>query len=405
MTLTRRVPVSVTKALFFAAFASVSLCGLGLAGAQPGGFGGPGQQPMMGAGEDETKPEGVAEKAPADKARMPTVPVLPPWPGQAKKQFRLIEIDGYLRTRSSWYRKFDLGFEDNGSGSSFPKAAACQDEASPEVSDSCGGSVAFGDMRLRVSPTINLTEQIAVKVDLDVFDNMVLGSNPREAPYTGAADGQGSTTDGITVKRAWAEVQTAIGLFKFGRMPSHWGLGVNQNSGYIDPFHDNEMCLDCDFGDQADRLYFSRGIPGTNLTGGIARDFAASGLNSDSTGEFPGRGQAFDLENADDMVDWNFIIARQDDPATWKKRLDAGETAFNWGLYATRRPRTCSGSTATRARRRRTAPWPGSSRRPRPRRRRRSPGCPTVARDRPARRRRRPALARPRRTRPRPDAR
>ncbi len=319
-----------------------------VASAQPGGFGGPGQQPMMSGNEDETKPEGVAEKAPEDKTRLPTVPTLPPWPGQAKKQFRLIELDGYLRTRSSWYRKFDLGFQDEGSGSSFPEALSCQNDASAEVEGSCGGSVAFADMRLRVSPTINLTEQIAVKVDLDVFDNMVMGSNPKNSgvdgsprpsstPYTGASDGQGFTSDAIRVKRAWAEVQTAIGLFKFGRMPTHWGLGVNENAGYIDPFHDNAMCLDCDFGDQVDRMYFSRGIPGTDLTGGIARDFGAAGLTSDTTGQYPFRGQGFDLENADDMVQWVFILARQDDPATWRKRLDAGETAINWGLYATRR--------------------------------------------------------------------
>ena len=34
------------------------------------------------------------------------------------------------------------------------------------------------DMRLRLEPTINVTEQVRVKAQLDVFDNMVMGSTP-----------------------------------------------------------------------------------------------------------------------------------------------------------------------------------------------------------------------------------
>src|SRR5438034_11485080 len=53
------------------------------------------------------------------------------------------------------------------------------------------------DMRLRLEPTVNVTEQVRVKAQLDVFDNLVMGSTP-ESYYInrgGAAGGSGGTQD------------------------------------------------------------------------------------------------------------------------------------------------------------------------------------------------------------------
>ncbi len=52
----------------------------------------------------------------------------------------------------------------------------------------------------------------------------------------------------FTLWRAWGDVHTPAGRFRFGRMPLHWGRGVWQNDGLTtNPFF-------ADYGDSADRL-------------------------------------------------------------------------------------------------------------------------------------------------------
>jgi len=49
-----------------------------------------------------------------------------------------------------------------------------------------------------------------------------------QAPPT---SGLNSIQNSIAVKRAWGEYVTPVGQLRFGRMPSHWGLGILENSG------------------------------------------------------------------------------------------------------------------------------------------------------------------------------
>ena len=49
------------------------------------------------------------------------------------------------------------------------------------------------------------------------------------------------------MKRAYGEVSTPVGILRFGRMGSQWGLGMLHNDG---------NCLDCDFGDNVYRIQF-----------------------------------------------------------------------------------------------------------------------------------------------------
>src|SRR5262249_11937673 len=105
----------------------------------PGGGGGP---------EEEPKPEGVAEKAPKEAGALPTLPTLPPWPGQKRKKFELFELDGYLRLRTDWFSKLNLGFHDGGNGTPFPQALSCQENA-PAGSD-CSDTIGTANMRVRL---------------------------------------------------------------------------------------------------------------------------------------------------------------------------------------------------------------------------------------------------------------
>jgi uncharacterized protein (TIGR04551 family) len=225
-----------------------------------------------------------------------------------------------------------------------------------EARGSCSGTVAGLNMRLRLEPVINVSEKVSIHAQIDVLDNMVLGGsadgvnlnsraepppNQPASPWSmGQAPPEGGRNwayDSIRVKRAWGEVVTPLGLLEFGRMPSHWGLGILENAGSVDPFH-GTVCLDCDYGDTVDRLYFSTKIPGTELRAAIARDFAAHGWTAANTDFWQSRslGQPWDLDNADDMTQWVFVLARLDAPDVWARR-ESGDTMLNYGIYAVRR--------------------------------------------------------------------
>lgn len=320
----------------------------------------PGAQPGGTIGEDETKPEGAAEKAP-EAGQLPTTPVLPPYPGQKKKQFQVFELDGYLRFRTDWFSNFQLGFHNIESGVPFPEPATCQ-EMSTAMS-ACSDTIGSANMRLRLEPTINVSEKVAVKFQIDVLDNVVLGSTPDgtvltpgvpeppNVPVTAFSGGQVSPEagrneirDAIRVKNAWAEVMTPLGLLRFGRMPSHWGLGLLANAGGRDPFRaegdsapfqTEGTCYDCDFGDSADRIIFGTKIPGTRFRAAVGMDWASSQPVASQTGIWLNRyqGQPWDLDDADDVRQWIFVLADLDSPEEWKDKIELGELAFNWGVY------------------------------------------------------------------------
>ena len=107
-------------------------------------------------------------------------------------------------------------------------------------------TIATANMRLRLEPTMNVSELVRVRAQIDVLDNYVLGSStsrlfddpysPYPVPFYGSTRQlyPGDPTadrDPILPKRVWGEVQTPVGLLSFGRMPSAWGLGILTNAG------------------------------------------------------------------------------------------------------------------------------------------------------------------------------
>ena len=139
----------------------------------------------------------------------------------------------------------------------FPVAAGCSD------------SVGSADMRLRLEPVINLSEQVSLHAQIDLLDNLVLGATPSSYGATGSSAGldvgtsgqlppqstSNYATDSIRVKRAWGEVIVPdLGVVRFGRMPEQWGLGMLHNGGGADPLH-GTVCLDCDSGETVDHRH------------------------------------------------------------------------------------------------------------------------------------------------------
>ncbi|MEZ4360322.1 MAG: TIGR04551 family protein [Kofleriaceae bacterium] len=310
-------------------------------GGLPTGPGGPSGQP--------DRKDGVAEAAPKAAGQLPTTPVLPA-PRNKRKRWRLLEVDGYYRLRTDWFKNFNLGFRDDpaGGGAPFPQALSCHTD--PQVS-ACDDTLSGSNMRLRLEPTINVDEGTSVHLQLDVYDNLVLGSTPlgeqpgtysdtNRPPLGAFGDSQGpvvrgsnSDRDPIVVKRAWAEVALPLGLLKFGRMPNHWGLGIMNNAGGEDPVH-GTYDYDADYGDTVDRVSFSAIIPGTRLRGQVASDWSLTRLTSNQTAAGAGReGHPFDLDDGDDANQWVFTISQMDSPTEFRDILDRGELAFNYGLY------------------------------------------------------------------------
>lgn len=334
----------------------VGICVLttGIAEAQisPGGGMSPGMGgPAQPAGEE--KKEGVAEAAPKTPGLLPTTPALPPPKGR-RKRWKLIEIDGYFRLRTDWFKNFHLGFRDrarNGAdlgGAPFPRPLGCYADS---IDPPCG-NLSSANMRLRLEPTINLDEGTSIHVQADVLDNLVLGSTPVNQAIGSYTDvnlpplgafgnsvqdppqaGRNSNRDSITIKRAWAEVAIPLGILKFGRQPNHWGMGIFSNAGGYDPIA-GTYDLDADYGDTVDRVSFSALIPGTNLRAMLAADWASTRLTSDQTNAGFGReGRPFDLDDGDDQDGWIGVISKMDSPQEFKDTVDRGDAAFNWGIY------------------------------------------------------------------------
>jgi hypothetical protein len=120
------------------------------------------------------------------------------------------------------------------------------------------------DHRLRLQPRFHITERVGLFAQIDALSLVPWGEQVEgyEDPVTGdttylaydqslvapSTSAGGSTPAGIAVTRAWGEVYTDIGRFRFGRVPLHWGAGIWQNDGFAP---------DAEYGDTADRIQFT----------------------------------------------------------------------------------------------------------------------------------------------------
>ncbi|MCC6748633.1 MAG: TIGR04551 family protein [Deltaproteobacteria bacterium] len=326
-------------------------------------------QPNPGAGQAPHKEEkeGPAEAAPEGKDGEPELPPLPPWPGQDSKKLQFFQMQGYFRFRAQLFQNVNLGMHNTG-GLTAPfntplseqvgSPVSCEKRITKPVpgggtrgleSGSCpSNTIAGANIRLRLEPTINVAERVSIHTQIDVFDNLVLGSTPQTAVPAGARRtpdlplslfnegqaapiaGQNTRTPGILAKRAWAEVVTPVGTIKFGRMPNQWGLGLVHNDG---------SCWDCNYGDSVDRVVFQT----TELakhTFSMGYDFNSTGptsLTLASGQSYLGGGQAVDMEQLDDIDQLFWIVGRFDKPEVIKDKVEQGELVLNYGLHLTLR--------------------------------------------------------------------
>jgi uncharacterized protein (TIGR04551 family) len=256
-------------------------------------------------------------------------------------KLEFLQLDGYFRVRGQLYNHLDLGRIPDESGFFvFPVPIENPDPVG--VATAARSTLATANMRLRLEPTLNVSELVRVRAQVDVLDNYVLGSttsvlfdaggSPYPVPFYGATRvlERGDPTadrDAILPKRVWGEVQTPVGLLSFGRMPSEWGLGILANAG---------GGIDDDFGDTVDRIQFAL-PPVQTPIGGLTLvpmlDFDAEGVLHSDPRFGPGLGQPFDAESGDDARTWAFKAARLDTEDEIRRKLERNETSLNFGAY------------------------------------------------------------------------
>ncbi|MEW5742438.1 MAG: TIGR04551 family protein, partial [Myxococcota bacterium] len=253
-----------------------------------------------------------------------------------KRKLELVTLDGYLRVRPDLFYRMDLGRGADPAGYQLWGRSPISD-----VERTNAGV----NMRLRVEPTLNISEEVRIHTQIDALDNLVWGSTPDYAFSRNAGNGYwydrnefslfsfseapqrsgiNSLQDSIAVKRVWGEVSTPIGILRLGRMGSHWGLGMMYNDG---------NGLDNDWGDTVDRVSFTaEPIAGFYITPML--DWNVEGPSSV---RLPEGGQPYDTSNSDEVHSYILAIARRDTESERVAKLDANQVVFNYGLHFTYR--------------------------------------------------------------------
>jgi len=289
-----------------------------------------------------------------------TDPTVAPWTTPQT----VFELHGYMRMRGEFLDQLFLGRgrqqSINGDNDFFSYWQPLDDGAIPD--GGCAGgretapgmgagggyttcdqnALAFANMRLRVEPTIHLSDDVRVRMQLDLLDNLVMGSTPgglslganyqrqygtlvpaqalattQDPPISGI----NSFSDSIVVRRAWAEVRNrGLGELRFGRMGAHWGLGVLFNDGRgIDQDHQTDV----------DRVMAITRILGIYAFG--AWDFASEGMMYVDPTNFAYQRPSFDRVRLDDVDQMVFGIARRMSPEEQEQALERHDFVLNAG--------------------------------------------------------------------------
>jgi len=331
---------------------TLALAGASPAFAQMGGMSpgmGPGMGKPGGMSPHEEKDEGPAEVAPDAEEKAPASKESDAsYLEQARRRTKVVEFDGYFRTRTDYLYKMNMGQGYNPGGKTppalppFPVPSECLPTSGGTTVLGCNDNgLGSGNMRLRIEPTINISDQVRVRTQFDIFDNLILGStadslvNPSipnqttgigqtnaAAPTDVLSNSQNSYTGSILAKRAWGEIDSELGSLRFGRMPWHFGRGMYFNRG---------DCADCDGGTTVDRFMVLTTVYGHQLA--LAMDFGGQGyhigytdLGQKNEGGFP-----MDLSQKDDVTQYMAAITKIDDDKTWRERIAAGDVMVNYG--------------------------------------------------------------------------
>lgn len=323
----------------------------------PSGQGRPAPPAPAAAAAAAAPPEATRRAGAADVGARPSDVYAEDWWTHARPTF---EIHGIYRLRAELFHQFALGRREAPGGAVLWEqppdkeyvdltggqhlVRLCGDD--PARLEPCDNNTNSGaNMRFRINPELHVSDNVRVMAQIDMLDNLVLGSTPeRWGGYQSSGSGgyaslgvlsntqwqpttpTNSRTDSIVVKRVWGEYLTPIGLLRFGRMPQHWGLGMLWNSG--DGY-------DSDWQTTVDRLMLVTGIKKYDVYFAAAWDFANEGFTSASLNEV--QGQPYDLASEDDVNQYSLVAVRRKNPELQKLELARGNVVMNGGVHFTYR--------------------------------------------------------------------
>jgi uncharacterized protein (TIGR04551 family) len=330
--------------------------------------------------QQELDAQGAQRPAAGEVAGSPQEVFSDDWWGRARP---IIELHGYFRTRAELFNNFFLGrhgstVQGNDGQFLFPipvdnsytqisgnqvVVGACGDGIKP--SGPCSDkTVTSANLRLRLDPEIHISDNLRILTQINLLDNLVLGSTPDSyamqpatsstssgqangkaafptgyqpagvngyAPVSFLATTQGPPTAGVNgwtnsidVRRVWGEYMTPIGQLRFGRMPGHWGLGMLENGG---------DGIDSDYQTTLDRIMFVTGIKSIDLYFGAAWDFVSTGPTSANAYTAYG-GQPYATCSQCNVNEWAAFIAHRTNPEQQRLSLARDNVVLNGGLYA-----------------------------------------------------------------------
>lgn len=347
--------------------ASAARAQMGGMGTPGGGMpGGPGSM----GGQAPAKEEGPAQQAPEEPGQPSDLEPISGYVDQNRRRTQLFQVDGYFRLMTDYMHNFNLsqGYSNktydtvDAAGNPlklsgvppFPTPLSCpspvagatvNNAAAGDPATTCGHKdISTATVRLRLEPTINVTDSVRVRTQIDVLDNTIMGSSADSLaglsrPYSDTIPqapipflyntqnppeaGQNGYLSSIRAKRAWAEIDTEFGSLRFGRMPWHFGRGISFNDG---------SCPECSGGTTVDRIALLTELYGHQFT--LALDFGSQGLTSGqlSLGRYASDMTPIDLAQDDDVFEYMAAVTKIDNPIQLRERVDRGDVVLNYGL-------------------------------------------------------------------------
>jgi uncharacterized protein (TIGR04551 family) len=232
------------------------------------------------------------------------------------------------------------------------------------------------NIRMRLRPIFHVTERAKIHLEMNILDNLVMGSTPDgfnefdlsrgvrvDTPLLGFTRTQeppnffNAGRSSISVTQAYGEVRPFFGVIRLGRMASHWGLGMIANGGGAystlnEPRASQAArqvsmqghgCMDCDFGDYVDRAMFLTKAFNHYIT--LGWDYNASGPTDIRPDEY--FGQPRELSQYDDVRSYLLSIFRrplsEEDIQQRNEALRVERrTVVDYGLYASYRTQRLS---------------------------------------------------------------
>lgn len=279
-------------------------------------------------------------------------------PAAAKTSERMprFEHHGYFRTRLNAFGNYDLNTHGTSPVPAPIDSGSRGNSTQDNIDTDDSGALLGGNMRFRYSPTMHISESVRISGTFDVMDNLVLGTTPNklrtnwgsDAFFTfDGADPVNADTIGknaISVKALYGEADTLLGTFRAGRIPAHWGLGIIYNDGGVYKRDEQILyghgwkCLDCDSSDAVDRVEWQIRDPFLDsLYFAFSWDFVNSGIASYNTLQQDSLGQAFDLTDSDDVIQFTLSvfdrpISQQEVDERYRALYETRTWTVDWGV-------------------------------------------------------------------------